>query len=284
MKGIIVKELFIARKRFCITAATYFTLMLMWILVKMSCLYGNIGKYAGKGADEAAKTTYYFAVFGMLVVLIGFVINNTGSDIVSRWNIYQKTLPMTSKQLVGAVYLANAVTISAAVLTHLLMTFILCAIFGIGFKAFYLEVFAAFAVIVFFFNAMSLYPFYRFRSVKKGKLAASVLLGGIYVGLYIALYFFTNSSAQKAHEEISRLAQEMNVKISKLPVTEDKLAEEYLLRDLGKLTDTLLDFRWLFLIGAALLTAGVFFMSAKALDRPMDDTKPAENGEKGAVS
>ena len=64
----------------------------------------------------------------------------------------------------------------------------------------------------------------------------------------------------------------------------NKLAEEYLLRDLGKLTDTLLDFRWLFLIGAALLTAGVFFMSAKALDRPMDDTKPAKNGEKGAVS
>ena len=282
MKGIIIKELYISRKKFCIIIATYFVLMLMWILIRMSCLYGNIGKYAGDGAKDVSETTYYFAVFGMLAVIVGCVINNLNADIMSRWCVFQKTLPMTSKQLVGAAYLTNAVTISVSTLIHLIMTLVLSAVFGISFQVYYLGVFAAFAVVLFFGNAVAMYPYYRSRNIKKGKFVNVALMCIIYFGAYLATYFYAASIGQKAHDEICQMAEKMNVKVSQLPVTEDSLAEEYMISDLAKVKDTLINSWWLFLIAAAGLIVVVFFMSAKAMDRPMDEMKPAKKDEKGA--
>ena len=111
MRGIIFKELYISRKKIYISIATYFFLTLLCVLVKMSAEFGNIRLLDKEAVENTLNIAFYFFVFGLLFVFTGLLVNNVSADLKSHWSIYQRTLPFTERQLVGAGYITNAVVL-----------------------------------------------------------------------------------------------------------------------------------------------------------------------------
>ena len=253
MKGIIFKELYISRKRFYIAAATYLSLLLMCILVKLSAVHGNLRLLNDEVVKYTDRVTFYLAVFGLLIAIAGFVVNNAESDKTTHWDIYRRTIPYTEKQIVGAVYISNAIMLGSAVVVHTLVSLVVCAIFGEKFEAWFFFAFIAFCFILYLINAFSLFCQYRFRDPKKAKLVYTAVLFIIYFGVCVGLMIALASSAPG----------------------DDPVKTEQFLKDTGSaVVGFVKSYSWTVFVAAAALITLLFFASVKAYARPADAGKP----------
>lgn len=253
MKGLIFREIYISRKRIYIAAATYISLLIMCILVKLSAVHGNLRLLDGEVVRYVESVTFYLAVFGMLMALAGFVVNNAEADKTTHWDIFRRTIPYTEKQIVGAVYISNALTIGTALAVHTLVSLIVCAVFDIRFEPWFLFAFLAFGLIVFLINAFSIFCQYRFRDPKRAKLVYTAVLFVIYFGICIALYAALAMTAPG----------------------EDPVKTEKFLKDTGlSLIGFLKRYSWIIPVVCVVLIAVLFVVSVRACARPADAGKP----------
>ena len=255
MKGLIFKEIYISRKRFYITAASYISLLIMCILVKLSAAHGNLHLLDANAVRYVENVTFYLAVFGLLMALSGFIVNNAEADKTTRWDIYRRTIPFTEKHIVGAVYMSNFITLGTALVVHTFVSLIVCAVFDIRFETWYIFAFLAFGLIVFLINAFNIFCQYRFRDPKRAKLVYSAVLFVIYFGICIALYaaFAINAPG------------------------EDPVKTEKFLKDTGlSLIGFLKSYSWIIPIVCVVLIAVLFVVSVKDCARPADADKPTK--------
>ena len=258
MKGLIFKEIYISRKRCYISAATYISLLIMCILVKLSAVHGNLRLLDAEAVRHVENVTFYLAVFGLLIAMAGVVVNNAETDKITRWDIFRRTIPFTEKQIVGAVYISNAITLGIALAVHTLVSLVVCTVFDIKFEPWFLSVFLAFCLLVYLINAFSLFCQYRFRDPKRAKLVYSAVLFVIYFGICIALYAALAMTAPG----------------------EDPVKTEKFLKDTGSsILSFIKNYSWVIPAVCAALTAVLFFVSVRACKRPADDGKPPKQND-----
>lgn len=259
MKGIIFKELYISRKRFYIAAATYLSILLMCILVKLSAVHGNLRLLNEETVKYTERVTFYLAVFGLLIAIAGFVVNNAESDKTTHWDNYRRTIPYTEKQIVGAVYISNAIMLGSAIIVHTLVSLVVCAIFGEQFEAWFFFAFIAFCLIIYLVNAFSLFCQYRFRDPKKAKLVYSAVLFVIYFGVCTSLMLALVSNGSN----------------------DDPAKTEQFLKDTGRsFVEFVKKYSWTVFVATAALITLLFFASVKACARPADSDKPPKEEPK----
>lgn len=253
MKGLIFKEIYLSRKRFYIAAASYFSLLVMCILVKLSAVHGNIGLLDDEAVNYVEKITFYLAVFGLLMAIAGFVVNNSESDKTTHWDIYRRTIPFSEKQIVGSVYLSNAITLGSALVVHTLVSFIVCAVFDKSFEPWFFFVFLSFGLLVYLVNSFNLFCQYRFSDPKKSKLVYTAVCFSIYFGVCNALAFAMLLKAPKG----------------------DPAKNEQFLKDTGRsFVSFLKNYSWTIPVVCVILITVLFFASVRAFARPADADKP----------
>ena len=258
MKGLIFKELYISRKRFYIAAASYFSLLVMCILVKLSAAHGNIGLLDGEAVIHVENVTFYLAVFGLLMAVAGFVVNNAESDKTTHWDIYRRTIPFTEKQIVGSVYLSNAITLGFALAVHTFFSLVVCAVFGEDFKPWFFFTFLSFGLFIYLINSFNLFCQYRFRDPKKSKLVYTAVCFSIYFGVCNALAFAMLLKSPKG----------------------DPAENEQFLKDTAKsFVSFLKNYAWILPVVCVVLIAVLFFASVRACARPADAGKPPKEKE-----
>ena len=278
MRGIIFKELYISRKKIYISIATYFFLMLLCVLVKMSAEFGNIRLLDKEAVENTLNITFYFFVFGLLVVFTGFLVNNVPADLKSRWSIYQRTLPFTERQLVGAGYITNAVVLLVLFVFHTLMTAIMCMVFNMKFHAYFIWIFLIASLLFFLANALIMFAFYRFRDKRK----ATLFYSAFFVIVYLA-FEFTFISRISYYETRGKQEAEQLAALQGLPadtIDPGGFMTEYIKEDIRSFAKFFQSYWWVIVLITAAVIALLFFASVKALARPADAVKPSKEKEK----
>ena len=109
-KGYIFRLLYLDRKSLISTVGSFFVILLMISLVRLSISYGNLASLL-KDDNDRANTNFavYFYYLGTgLCSVIAFVlplgITVMISDIKCRWNIFAKTIPMTAAEQSAHIY------------------------------------------------------------------------------------------------------------------------------------------------------------------------------------
>ena len=187
MKGIMIKELFLSKKITIIGLATYLIAFIMFVLVKLSILYGNIGKLPENTIKTAELTLYYIMPLGLAFILYASVMtNNTKSDIASKWNVYAYTLPLSEKQIIGASYIYNALLFAAATIINFIVYFIALGLYGDKFD--YSMLFIIVGIGALCFVILGLNKFFMLL-FKGNTTKARTVLCCIYMGLYFGIFF-----------------------------------------------------------------------------------------------
>ncbi len=267
MKGLIFKEIYLTRKKIYISLGIYFFLMLLCVLVKLSAVHGNLRLLSEEAVRNTTTITFYLAVFGTLLALSGFVADNINSDIVSRWSNFQRSTPMTEKQVVSAAYVSTGLMLLSMLVIHILMTLMLCAVFGETFHAYFILVFFAFAFLTFIMYAYRLFCFYRFRQQKKAQFVFTATFFCLYLAVCFAIIGRLLAYQEKAKAENPQLDVETGLSSEALN-NMDIL--KYLKEDFNAVKDLFISYWWILAVLLIALAVVLYLVSVNALKRPFD--------------
>lgn len=188
MKGLVFKELYLSRKTRIIDLVSAAGVVLICVLVRLSALYGNIGRLPEASIENAMKLTYYFMVFGTAVVLFaGQFATAVKQDEKSGWRAFSHTLPVTEKKIVGSVYILNALSLAVCTLLSWLVLFAADAVFDRGHEPKFMLYLFGIGCAVFLFSHAGKAVNYLIRDEKKASgiitLAALVIYFGSFFGI-----------------------------------------------------------------------------------------------------
>lgn len=97
MKGMIYRELYLARKTYLVGGIAVALFILLGVLIRLSLIYGNLAELE-EDAFEFVDLASYYAFSYLPLVLLGITFSGDGgvtiSDYRSRWYLYSYTLPM----------------------------------------------------------------------------------------------------------------------------------------------------------------------------------------------
>lgn len=97
MKGLIYRELYLARKTYMVGGIIVVLFVLLGVLIRLSLLYGNLAELE-EDAFEFVDIASYYAFSYLPIVLLGIACSSDGgiiiSDYRSKWCLYSYTLPM----------------------------------------------------------------------------------------------------------------------------------------------------------------------------------------------
>lgn len=97
MKGMIYRELYLARKTYIVGGIAVVLFILLGVLIRLSLVYGNLAELE-EDAFEFVDLASYYAFSYLPLVLLGIACSSDGgvilSDYRSKWCLYSYTLPM----------------------------------------------------------------------------------------------------------------------------------------------------------------------------------------------
>lgn len=258
MKGIMFKEFFLSKKFTVFGLATYFIAFTMFVLVKLSILYGNIGKLPPKTVATAESVLYYVMPLSLALVLyVSVMTNNTKHDITSKWNRYAYTLPLSEKQIIGASYLYNAVGFCAVTIINFIVYFIALALYGDKFD--YRMLFIIMGIGALCFVVLGLNKL--FMLIFKGNTSRSrTVLCCIYMGLYFGIGLGVG-------QYITHFFESRGYELDDQDNWPPEASAEFE-KHIAKIVETVKDNLW-WSVPIILITLGVIFftLSVKALKR-----------------
>lgn len=267
MKGLIFKEIYLSRKRIIISLCIYFFLMLMCMLVKMSAVHGNIRLLTDEAVNNTTTITFYLAIFGTVLTFPGLLADNISLDIVSHWSIFQRSTPMTEKQVVSAAYISNAVLLFSMTLIHTLMTLLVCLAFGEKFHAYYIVVFVIAAALCFLGESYRMLCFYRFRQQKKAQFVVTATFFCLYIAVCFTAFSRLLVYRDKANSHNAQLAEKMGLPSDAFDNVD---IGRFIKEDLIAVKDFFTSYWWIFAVLLIALAFVLYFVSVNALKRPFD--------------
>lgn len=119
MKSLILKDLYAIR--FQLTAGALLLLLPYGLL-----FLAGVGMSADGGAETSLAATIVFGVLSYMTVVVfsSFFLNTVADDIRSGWARFQRTLPLTAGQIIGAKLLASLVLIAVLVVISILLNLV----------------------------------------------------------------------------------------------------------------------------------------------------------------
>ena len=258
MKGLMLKELYLSKKTAVIGLVTYFITFVMFVLVKLSILYGNIGKLSDKTIMIVEKDMYYIMPLALAFILyVTVMTNNTKSDEISKWRRYAYTLPLSEKQIIGSSYIYNAFGFAGATVINFIVYFIALALYGINFDYWMLFIILGIGALAFIILCLNKLFILFFKGNSK---KATTLLCCIYMGLYFGIAFGFSMY-------LDHFLESRGYKLDDNGEWPDEATAELNLH-LSKIADTVKDNLW-WSVPLILIILGVllYVLSVKALKR-----------------
>ena len=193
MKGLMLKELYITRKYRTVVLVVYLVLIMLCILVKLSAVYGNIAKLAEGGAENVSSVMYYIMVFGGAVLLFSTITDCIIPDEKSGFRVYEHTLPVSERKIVGAVYLTNLCFLGAAAVIAYINLALANLIFDREFNAKYLLYILAIGSVFYAVKTVQETVTYRVRKPKVASAVTNALFMLLYLGAGFGLMNWMDS-------------------------------------------------------------------------------------------
>ena len=135
-KGYIFRLLYLDRKSLISTVGSFFVVLLMISLVRLSMSCGNLASLLKDDNERANVNLAVYCLGTGLCSVIAFVlplgITVMISDIKCRWNIFAKTIPMTAAEQSAHIYGLKLMLWCTALLLSFLARAVLGAVCGIG--------------------------------------------------------------------------------------------------------------------------------------------------------
>lgn len=133
MKGLIYRELYLARKNYIFGAVSYLAFMLFGTLIRMSMDFGNLSKLSAENYSMLDAASY--RIFTLLPsALLFFSLMGDGgvtvSDYASKWNVYACTLPVGEKKRAAVKFIIKAAAMAAALVLSIINAAAVCALCG----------------------------------------------------------------------------------------------------------------------------------------------------------
>ena len=266
MKGLMLKELYLTRKLRIIGAVVWFVMIVFFVLVRLSALYGNIALLDEKSVENINSIAYYGLVFGGTIILYAMQFTNCVlSDEKSGFRIYEHTLPVSETKIVGAMYLVNLAAFGIVTVINLLTYFMANAVFDRSFDAEYLLYIPAIGCVEYLMVHLIAVVNYNIRSAKKASAVKCALGMGLY--LLVAFGFFTwmNSYSEKiiGFSMLTDEAQK-NARLEELGLSDTGLMYHFFKDEVSPALEALkYNCLWI----APLLIAACYFLSVRGLKR-----------------
>ena len=180
MKGLIIKEFLLSIKFRIIVFSIYALLLILCILVKLSALYGNIADM--KGRDMLTNNIFMVMALGFpAVIYCASFTYQVHNDEKCRFRQFSLTMPLSSKEIVGAEFVTYIISFCAATVISFLNYFLACAVYGRDIDLKYLLYIFIMGLVIFIVACLNLTLAYRFRNPK--------IVAAIQVTIGVILYF-----------------------------------------------------------------------------------------------
>ena len=108
MRGLIYRELYLARKSYIGGLIAVAMFIILGVLIRMSLLYGNLADLEADAYKMVDLVSYIaFSYLPLVLLFIPFAGDGgvSISDYKSKWMLYEYTLPYNEKQLAGVKYI-----------------------------------------------------------------------------------------------------------------------------------------------------------------------------------
>ena len=183
MKGLMLKELYLSRKLRIIGIAVWFVVILFCVLIRISALYGNIALFGEESAKNAETIAWAIMVFGESLLLYSMQFTNSAdADEKSGFRVYEHTLPISEKKIVGAVYLTNLCAFAAVTAVNYITALSACLLFDRSFDPMYLVYILGIGCLAYMLVHFKAALTYMMRNPKKGQMIFTIFCMGIYFG------------------------------------------------------------------------------------------------------
>ncbi len=111
MKGLIYRELYLARKAYIIGLCSSLLFIFLGVLIRVSMICGNLADLTGEAFENIDMISYYgFSYLPIALLFISFSGDGgvTISDYRSKWSLFSYTLPVGIKGQAGVKYIIKA--------------------------------------------------------------------------------------------------------------------------------------------------------------------------------
>ena len=269
MKGLMLKELYLTRKYRIVVLAVYLVLIFLCILVRLSAVYGNIAKLSEGIAENVSSVMYYIMVFGGAVLLFSTFTDYVIPDEKSGFRVYEHTLPVTEKSIVGAVYMTNLCFLGGATLVAYINLLIANLIFGMEFNAKYLLYIFAIGCVMYVVRTIQEAITYRVRKPNVAAMVMTLMFTLLYLGAAFGLNRWMNSYYNSYGIDIYEMDEaQREAALDALGIGEGQIITRFFQDEVMRVARWFGDNIW-WLAPTVLLgiTALSFFISVKALKR-----------------
>lgn len=205
MKGLIYREIYLARKNYFFGFVSYLIVILFGVLARISMLHGNLAKLSEETYNAVDKNTYY--AFTLLpALLLFFSLMGEGgvivSDYKSKWNMFSYTLPVSEKKQAAVKYGIKAAAMVVSLLLSMLNAAVIGELCGKGFDFGVIKYIFAVMLVAVLFSCAATPMYVKYRSSNAGTLR----IFGVCAVIYVIIMIFLQRQLQdfvESHSDIS---------------------------------------------------------------------------------
>ena len=183
MKGLIYRELYIAKRSYLTGLFVTLAVMIVGILVRLSTIYGNLAKLDGDSFRIMDVYTYNIFMYLPLIAAMCTFMTDHGviiGDSKCRFGVFAYTLPVSEVQLAAVKFVILTGSAVASVVLGVLNAAMICGISGKALSAGIMKIILIIAAIHIFYFSLSIPLLVGFK-VKAAADALSFGLVGIVV-------------------------------------------------------------------------------------------------------
>lgn len=133
IKGLVFRELYLARKSIISVLGIFVVFMIMYVLIQMSMSFGNLAKLPAEEIENTRSGLYYlFLIIPSICVFVpmGAVTEIVSRDYASRWMPFQYSTPIKEEKYVLVKTLIASTVLAGGFLLAVLDAFIVSASSG----------------------------------------------------------------------------------------------------------------------------------------------------------
>lgn len=204
LKGLIFKELYLARKNYLITFAIWFMLALLGILIQLSIRYGNLASLPADDLADTESSIYYIWTYltAFLLLFSSMTTETIFADFTSKWSVFRASTPVSEYKYTGVRYIINLILVIFSLILSLFNAAILCHISGRAFNRLLVGIMLIIVLICVLLNIFGERMAYKYRD--KNKMAAKIVLPVVIIyTLVMGGMFYLFSAIKKAHPVMS---------------------------------------------------------------------------------
>lgn len=219
MKGLIYRELYLARKQYLFSALILAMFLLLLYLVELSIHCGNLAKLDASTLEGVKSTVYYIGMYFTPILCASFLAEGTVpvADYKSRWRGFSYTLPVSEMQYAAVKFSVKLMFLAIGFGVSLANAAILSAVSDRSLKRNAVRtILLILTVFTWYFIALQTPIAVRFRSDKDltrfqgmSALVAAVLYFGC--GSWLASRMVAVEEASSAREELELSEQMMQI-------------------------------------------------------------------------